>query len=117
MASKAETTKYMKRFLADMNNIGKPRCFRTDNGGKFTSHSYTDFCDSAGIRWEYTAPGEPQEEAVVESAIRRTIKGGHAARREVRLLFPDVDFEKNYQPKRGRQPPSAGGRSLGCRRI
>ena len=84
----------MQRFLADMNDMGTPRCFRTDNGGKFTSRSYTDFCDSAGIRREYTAPGKSQQNAVVESAIWRAMKGGHAARREVRCVFPDVDLAK-----------------------
>ena len=94
MASKAETTKYVQRFLADMNDMGMPRCFRTDNGGEFTSRSYNNFCDSAGIRREYTAPGKPQQNAVVESAIWRAMKGGYAARRELRRLFPDVDSAK-----------------------
>ena len=52
MASKAETTKYVQTFLADMNGMGTPQCFRTDNGGEFTGRIYTDFCDSAGIRRE-----------------------------------------------------------------
>ena len=39
MACKAETTKYVQRFLTDMNGMGTPRCLRTDNGGEFTSRS------------------------------------------------------------------------------
>ena len=80
----------MHKFVADMNAMG-PHCFRPDNGGKFTSRSYVD-CDSVGIRREYTAPGKPQQHAVVESAIWRSMKGDHAARREIRRLFPGVDF-------------------------
>ena len=94
MASKAETTKYVQTFLADMNGMGTPRCFRTDNGGEFTGRIYTDFCDSAGIRRECTAPGKPQQNAVVESAIWRAMMGGHAVRRKLRRLFPDIDLAK-----------------------
>lgn len=92
MKSKSETTAFVQKFLADMNHMGKPRCFRTDNGGEFTSRSYIDYCDSAGIRRELTAPGKPQQNAVAESAIWRAMKGGHAARREVQRLFPGIDF-------------------------
>ena len=53
---KSETTTYVRKFVADMNNMGRPHCFRTDNGGEFTSRDYVEFCDSAGIRREYTAP-------------------------------------------------------------
>ena len=95
MASKAEATKYVQTFLADMNGMGTPRCFRTDNGGEFTSRIYTDFCDSAGIRHEYTATGKTQQNEVVEIAIWRAMKGRHVARREVRRLFPDVDAVGN----------------------
>lgn len=35
----------VQKFLADMNGMGQPRCFRTDNGGEFTSRSYTDYRD------------------------------------------------------------------------
>ena len=94
MKKKSETTAYVKEFIADMNHIGLPRCFRTDNGGEFTGRSCVDFCDSAGIRREHTAPGKPQQNAVVESAIWRAMKGGHAARREIRRLLPDVDLRR-----------------------
>ena len=50
------------------------------------------FCDSAGIRREYTVPGKPQQTAVVESAIWRAMKGGHATRREIRRIFAGVDL-------------------------
>ena len=94
MKKKSETTAYVKKFIADMNHMGLPRCFRTDNGGEFTGRSYVDFCDSAGIRREHTAPGKPQQNAVVESAIWRAMKGGHVARREIQRLFPDVDLRR-----------------------
>ena len=48
-----------------MNGMETQRCFRTDNGGEFTSRRCTDYCDSGGIRSEYTALGKPQQNAVV----------------------------------------------------
>ena len=92
MRKKSETTTYVRKFVADMSNMGRPHCFPTDNGGEFTSCDYVEICDSAGIRREYTAPGKPQQNAVVESAIWRAMKGSDAARREIRRMFPDVDL-------------------------
>ncbi|CAM9694099.1 unnamed protein product, partial [Pylaiella littoralis] len=34
---KADTLALVKRFVADVSYIGAPACFRTDNGGEFTS--------------------------------------------------------------------------------
>ena len=69
MRTKSETTAYIQTFLADTNAMGRPLCFRTDNGGEFTDRSFLDFCDAAGIRRECTASGKPQQNAVVEGAI------------------------------------------------
>ena len=91
---KSETIAHVKKFITDMNHMGLPPCFRMDNGGEFTSRSYVDFCDLAGIRREHTAPGRPQQNAVVRSAIWRAIKGGHAARGETQRRFPDVDLRR-----------------------
>ena len=57
MKSTSETTMFVEKFLADMNDTGTPQCFGTENGGEFTSRNSTDVCDSTGIRREYTAPG------------------------------------------------------------
>ena len=83
MRRKSETTAYVQKFPTDMNGMGRPNCFRTDNGEEFISRDYVDHCDSVRIRREYTAPEKPQQEAVVESAIWRAMKGGHAARLEI----------------------------------
>ena len=76
MRRKSETTTYVQKFFADINAMGRPRCFRTDNGGEFTGRSFVQFCDSAGISRECTALGKPQQNAVVESAIWQAMKGG-----------------------------------------
>ncbi|CAB1098288.1 unnamed protein product [Ectocarpus sp. CCAP 1310/34] len=91
MRAKSDTLKIVQRFLADMNGMGTPGCFRMDNGGEFTGSAFTSFCDAAGIRREYTAPDTPKQNAVVESAIWRAMKGGHAARRHI-LAMGHVDL-------------------------
>ncbi|CAB1110719.1 unnamed protein product [Ectocarpus sp. CCAP 1310/34] len=75
MRAKSDTLKFVQRFLADMNGMGTPGCFRMDNGGEFTGSAFTSFCDAAGIRREHTAPDTPKQNAVVESAIWRAMKG------------------------------------------
>ena len=55
MKRKPETTAYVQKFVTDMNAMGRPHCFRTDNGGEFISRSCVDYCDSVGIHREYTA--------------------------------------------------------------
>ena len=91
MRAKSDTLKYVKRYLADMNGMGTPGCFRMDNGGEFTGAAFIEFCDAAGIRREYTAPDTPKQNAVAESAIWRAMKGGHAARRHI-LSMAHVDL-------------------------
>lgn len=44
------TTMYVHKSIADINDVVRPHCFRTDNGGEPTSRSYVDYCDSAGVR-------------------------------------------------------------------
>ena len=92
MKRNSETTASVQKFVADMNAMGRPHCVRPDNGGEFNSGSYVDYCDFVGIRRENTAPGKPQQTAVVESATLRAMKGDHSARHEIRSLFPGADF-------------------------
>ncbi|CAB1121439.1 unnamed protein product [Ectocarpus sp. CCAP 1310/34] len=62
-----------------------------DNGDEFTRSAFTSFCDAAGIRCEYTAPNTSKQNALVESAIWRAMKGGYAARRHI-LTIGHVDL-------------------------
>ena len=91
---KPMTVAYVRKFVADMNNMGRPHCFRTDNGGEFTSRDYVEFCDSAVIRREYTTPGKPQQNAGFRSVIWRAKKGGRAVRREIRRVFRGIDLAR-----------------------
>ena len=69
--NKSETTAFVKKFVADTSDMGPPKFFRSENGGGYTSNSYVDYCDSVGIRREFTVPGTSQLSIVVESAIWR----------------------------------------------
>ena len=80
MRSKSDTTKYVKRFLANMKGMGTPGCFRMDSGDESTGREFAEFCDATGIRGEYTARDRPKQNRIVESAIWRAFKGGHIAR-------------------------------------
>ena len=91
---KSETTAYAQTFLAEMNGMGRPNCFRTDNGGEFISRDYVDYCDSAGIRREYRDPGSRSRTRFVESVVWRAMKGSHAGHLEIGRRFPDVDLGK-----------------------
>ena len=81
----------VKRFVADM---GVPRAFRTDNVAKYTNSTFVDYCNGLGIHHELTPPYTPQQNGPVESGLSRAIKAGHAARLEVKKIFPDVHLEK-----------------------
>lgn len=66
---KADALDMVKRFIADVSAVGAPACFRTHNGGAFTSSAFAAFCDNAKTRREYTAPDTPKQNGVAESAI------------------------------------------------
>ena len=42
------------------------RILRTDNGGKFESHSFDDFCKEEGIKKQLTIPYNHQQNRVAE---------------------------------------------------
>ena len=59
MKHKSKTVTYVRTFVADINNMERSHCFRTDNGGELTRRGYVEVCDSARIHREDTAPGNP----------------------------------------------------------
>lgn len=77
---------------------GNVEVFRVDMGTEWTGQEFRSFCANAGIRIEYTAPHTPQQNAPVESAIWRVMKGGTVCRRSAVEQFninysdiPNVD--------------------------
>ncbi len=52
---------------------GKPKAIRCDNGHEFTGHVFQNWVRDRGIRIEYIQPGKPQQNAVVER-FNRTVR-------------------------------------------
>jgi transposase InsO family protein len=48
----------------------KLKAIRSDRGGEFLSRDFKEFYDKHGIKREYTIPGTPQQNGVVESKNR-----------------------------------------------
>ena len=51
---------------------------RSDNGGKFRSHDFDDFCRDAGIKRELTVPYNPQQNGVAERKNRSICEAAKA---------------------------------------
>eukprot|EP00253_Pinus_taeda_P026732 PITA_26732 len=47
---------------------------RTDNGGQFCSSAFSNFCDTHGIKCQFTTPYTPQQNSVVERRNRTVVE-------------------------------------------
>jgi IS30 family transposase len=72
MKTKDEVFNHFRAFKAQVEDmIGrKIKVLRTDNGGKFTSTEFTDFCKEAGIKREKTVAYNPWQNGVAERKNR-----------------------------------------------
>ena len=68
------------------------RCLRTDCGGVFTSHKFTDFCKENGMRRQLTTAYTPQQNGVAKRK-NRTIMN------MVRSMLLGRKFPKTFWPK------------------
>jgi hypothetical protein len=68
LKEKSEAFEKFKVFKALTENQTRKRLkeVRSDRGGDFSSRDFKDFCDKHGIEREYTIPGTPQQNGVVE---------------------------------------------------
>ena len=70
---------------------GKPVAIRCDNGPEFTSHEFTNWALSKGIRVDYIQPGNPQQNAYIERH-NRTIRYSWVSKH----LFDTLEQIQNY---------------------
>ncbi|KAL8108679.1 hypothetical protein AgCh_024951 [Apium graveolens] len=63
----------------------KGKIIRSDNGTEFKSSSIEEFCKIKGIKQEFSAPGTPQQNGVVERKNRTLIEAGRTIKEEARL--------------------------------
>lgn len=73
---KSDAFKYFKSFqsLVERQAGIKLKTLRTDRGGEFMSNEFMAYCESQGIRRQYTAPHSPQQNGVVERRNRTLVE-------------------------------------------
>lgn len=73
---KSDAFKYLKSFqsLVERQAGVKLKTLRTDRGGEFMSNEFMAYCESQGIRRQYTAPHSPQQNGVVERRNRTLVE-------------------------------------------
>jgi transposase InsO family protein len=71
LKEKTEAFEKFKIFKALIENQtgNRLKAVRSDRGGEFMSSDFKEFCDKHGIRREYTIPGTPQQNGVVERQV------------------------------------------------
>ena len=60
-----EKFKIFKALVENETHI-KIKCLRSDNGGDFTSNEFNVFCEAHGIKRQFSAPKNSQQNGVVE---------------------------------------------------
>eukprot|EP00253_Pinus_taeda_P012098 PITA_12098 len=66
------------KVLAEKESGKKIKALLSDNGGEYVSQEFKDFCVAEGIKWELTAPHNPQQNGSTERK-NRTIVGATQA--------------------------------------
>jgi transposase InsO family protein len=71
LAAVPDTSICGKRVVRELTDLiavrGKPGMIVSDNGTELTSNAVLECCGTTKIDWHYTAPGEPTQNAFVES--------------------------------------------------
>jgi hypothetical protein len=75
LKEKAEEFEKFKIFkaLTENQTCNRLKAVRSNRGGEFMSSDFKEFCDKHGIKREYTIPGTPQQNGVVERQ-KRTVQ-------------------------------------------
>ncbi|KAE8680667.1 Thioredoxin superfamily protein, putative isoform 2 [Hibiscus syriacus] len=88
---KSDVFSTFKNFKArvELDSGNKIKCFRTDNGGEYTSEEFNDFCKKEGIKRQFTVANTPQQNGVAERMNRTMLE-------RTRALLRDVGLEKSF---------------------
>ena len=78
--------------LMENSSTHKVKILRSDNGTEFKNTQMNDFCKQKGISHQFSAPGTPQQNGVVERKNRTLIKAGRTMLEEANL--PTYFWEK-----------------------
>ncbi|KAE8669377.1 putative LRR receptor-like serine/threonine-protein kinase [Hibiscus syriacus] len=88
---KSDVFSTFKNFKArvELDSGNKIKCFRTDNGGEYTSEEFDDFCRKECIKRQFTVANTPQQNGVAErmniTFLERT-----------RAMLRDASLEKSF---------------------
>ncbi|KAE8696710.1 Tyrosine decarboxylase 1 [Hibiscus syriacus] len=80
-----------KNFKArvELDSGNKIKCFRTNNGGEYTSEEFDDFCKKEGIKRQFTVANTPQQNGVAERMNRTLLE-------RTRAMLRDAGLEKSF---------------------
>ena len=76
--------KSFKALVENESNI-KIKCLISDNGGDFTSNEFNDFCETHGIKRQFSAAKTPQQNGVVERKKRIVQEAARTMLNEAKL--------------------------------
>ena len=75
--------------LLDKGSENKVKIIRSDNGTEFRNATIEDFCKDRGVKQEFSAPGTPQQNGIVERKNMTLIE----AARTYQLIFGQKLFK------------------------
>ncbi|KAE8673309.1 Rho termination factor, putative isoform 1 [Hibiscus syriacus] len=83
-----------KNFKArvELDSGNKIKCFRTDNGGEYTSEEFDDFYRKEGIKRQFTVANTPQQNGEAEWMNRTLLE-------RTRAMLRDAGLEKSFWAK------------------
>ncbi|KAE8725329.1 hypothetical protein F3Y22_tig00008957pilonHSYRG00078 [Hibiscus syriacus] len=88
---KSDVFSTFKNFKArvELDSGNKIKCFRTDNGGEYTSEEFDDFCKKECIKRQFTVANTPQQNGVAERMNRTLLE-------RTRAMLRDACLEKSF---------------------
>lgn len=88
---KSDVFATFKAFKArvELDSGKKIKCFRTDNGGEYTSEEFDDFCKKEGIKRQFTVAYTPQQNGVAERMNRTLLE-------RTRAMLRAAGLEKSF---------------------
>jgi transposase InsO family protein len=85
--SKSFEVKVFKVHVKNETNL-KIKFLRSDNGGEFTSNKFNKFCETHGIKRDFSSPRTPQQNGVAERKNRTIQEASRTMLNESKL--PDI---------------------------
>ena len=85
--TKSETAFILIEHVKKLDKLVKDsvKIIRSDNGTEFRNSTMEEFCRETGIKQEFSAPGTPQQNGVVERKNRTLIEAARTMLEEAKL--------------------------------